>query len=149
MQLILLEKIRNLGELGDQVNVKAGYGRNFLIPQHKAVVATAENKALFEARRIELEKAQADAMGRAQARAKSMAGATVQIVSKAGDEGKLFGSVGTTEIAEAMTAAGFELARSEVQLPNGPFKTIGDHEVTVSLHSEVNVRIIVSVIGEA
>lgn len=149
MQLILLEKIRNLGELGDQVNVKAGYGRNYLIPQHKAVVATAENKALFESRRIEFEKAQADALGRAQARAQAMAGATVQIASKAGEEGKLFGSVGTAEIAEAMTAAGFELVRSEVQLPNGPLKTVGDHEVAVSLHSEVNIRIIVSVVGEA
>ncbi len=149
MQVILLEKIRNLGDLGDQVNVKPGYGRNYLIPQHKAVVATPEKKALFEAQRVELEKTQMDALVRAQARAQAMAGATVQIVSKASEEGKLFGSVGTADIAEAMTAAGFELTRSEIQLPNGPLKTIGDHEVTVSLHSEVNVRIIVSVVGEA
>ena len=149
MQLILLEKIRNLGELGDQVNVKSGYGRNYLIPQRKAVVATAENKALFEARRREFEKAQADSLGSAQARAQAMAGATVQIVSKAGDEGKLFGSVGTADIASAMTAAGFELSRAEVQLPNGPLKTLGDHEVSVVLHPEVTIHIIVSVVGQA
>ena len=149
MQVILLEKIRNLGELGDQVNVKSGYGRNYLIPQRKAVVATAENKALFNARRAELEKTQADALVRARSRAQTIAGATVQIVSKASEEGKLFGSVGTADIADAMTAAGFELARSEVLLPNGPLKNIGDHEVSVLLHSEMTVHIIVSVIGEA
>jgi len=149
MQVILLEKIRNLGELGDQVNVKPGYGRNYLIPQRKAVIATAENKAVFEAQRAEFEKTHANALNRAQARGQAMTGATVQIVSKASDEGKLFGSVGTADIAESMTAAGFELARSEVNLPNGALKTIGDHEVTVSLHSEVSVKIIVSVIGEA
>ncbi len=149
MQVILLEKIRNLGELGDEVNVKHGYGRNYLIPQRKAVVATAENKALFEARRREYELAQADALGRAQARAQVLAGATVQIVSKAGDEGKLFGSVGTADIAQAMTSAGFELSRAEVQLPDGPLKTVGDHEVGVVLHPEVSVRIIVSVVGQA
>ncbi|MDA8362716.1 MAG: 50S ribosomal protein L9, partial [Gammaproteobacteria bacterium] len=117
--------------------------------QRKAVVATAENKALFEARRREFEKAQADSLGSAQARAQAMAGATVQIVSKAGDEGKLFGSVGTADIASAMTAAGFELSRAEVQLPNGPLKTLGDHEVSVVLHPEVTIHIIVSVVGQA
>lgn len=149
MQVILLEKIRNLGNLGDQVNVRPGFGRNYLIPQHKAVIATPENKAMFDARRAELEKSQTDALGRAQARAQAMAGATVQIVSKASEEGKLFGSVGTADIANAMTAAGFELSRSEVNLPNGPLKTIGDHEVSVTLHSEVDAKIIVSVVGEA
>lgn len=149
MQVILLEKIRNLGDLGDQVNVKPGFGRNYLIPHRKAVAATEENKALFNARRAELEKAQADALVRARSRAQTMAGATVQIVSKASEEGKLFGSVGTADIADAMTAAGFELARSEVLLPNGPLKNLGDHEVSVLLHSEMTVHIIVSVIGEA
>ncbi len=149
MQVILLEKIRNLGDLGDQVNVKPGFGRNYLIPHRKAVAATEENKALFNARRAELEKAQADALVRARSRAQTIAGATVQIVSKASEEGKLFGSVGTADIADAMTAAGFELARSEVLLPNGPLKNLGDHEVSVLLHSEMTVHIIVSVIGEA
>ncbi len=149
MQVILLEKIRNLGDLGDQVNVKPGFGRNYLIPHRKAVAATEENKALFNARRAELEKTQADALVRARSRAQTMAGATVQIVSKASEEGKLFGSVGTADIADAMTAAGFELARSEVLLPNGPLKNLGDHEVSVLLHSEMTVHIIVSVIGEA
>ncbi len=149
MQVILLEKIRNLGDLGDQVNVKPGFGRNYLIPHRKAVAATEENKALFNARRAELEKTQADALVRARSRAQTIAGATVQIVSKASEEGKLFGSVGTADIADAMTAAGFELARSEVLLPNGPLKNIGDHEVSVLLHSEMTVHIIVSVIGEA
>ena len=149
MQVILLEKIRNLGDLGDQVNVKPGFGRNYLIPHRKAVAATEENKALFNARRAELEKTQADALVRARSRAQTIAGATVQIVSKASEDGKLFGSVGTADIADAMTAAGFELARSEVLLPNGPLKNIGDHEVSVLLHSEMTVHIIVSVIGEA
>ncbi len=149
MEVILLEKIRNLGELGDQVDVKPGYGRNYLIPHHKAVIATKANKAEFEARRAELEKAQLDALGVAQSRAQTLGGATVQIVSKASDEGKLFGSVGALDISEAMTAAGFELKRSEVLLPNGPLKNIGDHDVMVALHPEVNIKIIVSVIGES
>ncbi|MHB8454997.1 MAG: 50S ribosomal protein L9 [Acidiferrobacterales bacterium] len=149
MEVILLEKIRNLGELGDQVIVKPGYGRNYLIPHHKAVIATKANKAEFEARRAELEKAQLDAIGIAQVRSQTLGGATVQIVSKASDEGKLFGSVSATDISEAMTAAGFELKRSEVLLPNGPLKNIGDHDVMVALHPEVNVKIIVSVIGES
>ncbi|MDA8362018.1 MAG: 50S ribosomal protein L9 [Gammaproteobacteria bacterium] len=149
MQIILLEKIRNLGDLGDEVAVKPGFGRNFLIPRGKAVRATPENKAQFEARRAELERQQQDALKRAWARGEQVAGATVQIVRKAGDEGKLFGSVGTSDIAEALVAAGFEIAKSEIQLPNGPLKEIGDHELQVSLHSEVSVTIIVSVVGES
>ncbi len=149
MQIILLEKIRNLGDLGDEVAVKPGFGRNFLIPRGKAVRATPENKAQFEARRAELERQQQDALKRARARGEQVAGATVQIVRKAGDEGKLFGSVGTSDIAEALVAAGFEIAKSEIQLPNGPLKEIGDHELQVSLHSEVSVTIIVSVVGES
>jgi len=149
MQVILLEKIRNLGELGDQVNVKRGYGRNYLIPHGKAAVANAKNKAELEARRAVLEKAQIEAFANAKERAEKMAGATVQIVRKVGEEGKLFGSVGTHDIAEAMIAAGFPLERAEIHLPEGPIKTVGDHEVPVSLHAEVNFKIIVSVIGES
>lgn len=149
MDVILLEKVRNLGNLGDQVKVRAGYGRNFLIPNGKAVIANEKNKAAFETRRAELEKAQAESLAQAQARAEKMAGATVQIVSKAGEEGKLFGSIGTADIAEAMTQAGFPLERSEIHLPTGPLKHIGDFEIPVSLHTEVNFKIIVSVIAEA
>lgn len=149
MEVILLEKVRNLGNLGDQVKVRSGYGRNYLIPHGKAVIANAENKAKFEAKRAELEKLHADALGKAQARAQSMAGVTVQIVAKAGEEGKLFGSIGTGDIAEAMTSMGFPLQRAEIHLPQGPLKVIGDHSVEVSLHTEVNIHIIVSIVAEA
>ncbi|MDA8389687.1 MAG: 50S ribosomal protein L9 [Gammaproteobacteria bacterium] len=149
MQIILLEKVRNLGDLGDEVSVKPGFGRNFLIPRGKAVRATPENKAKFEAQRAELERQQQEALNQARARAEQVAGATVQIVRKAGDEGKLFGSVGTADIASAVAAAGFQVAKSEIQLPNGPLKEIGDHELHVSLHPEVSVNIIVSVVGES
>lgn len=149
MQVILLEKIRNLGDLGDVVNVKAGYGRNFLLPHGKAVTATKQNKELFEARRAELERAQADALGRAQARAEQLNGVAVKIARKAGEEGKLFGSVGTADIAEAATAAGFTLAKSEVQLSRGPLKELGDHEIVIGLHPEVQCKITVSVVAEA
>ena len=148
MDVILLEKVRNLGNLGDQVKVRSGYGRNFLIPQGKAVIANAKNKATFEARRAELEKSQAEHLVAAQARAEKMSGATVQIVAKAGEEGKLFGSIGTADIAEAMTQNGFKLERSEIHLPTGPIKQIGDFEIPVSLHTEVNFKIHVSVVAE-
>lgn len=148
MDIILLEKIRNLGDLGDQVTVRPGYGRNYLIPKGKAVRATAENKAIFEKRRAELEKAQAESLGAARARGEKMAGYTVQIERKAGEEGRLFGSVGTGDIAEAMTAAGFEVSKAEVLLPMGALKEMGDHEVTVALHPEVSVKITVSVVAE-
>ena len=148
MNVILLEKIRNLGDLGQEVKVKPGYARNYLVPYGKAVAANEENRSKFEARRAELEKTQADALSAAQARAEKMDGATVQIAAKAGDEGKLFGSVGAKEIADALTAAGFEAERSEVLLPEGPIKEVGDQEVTLSLHPEVNARIIVSVVTE-
>lgn len=149
MDVILLEKIRHLGELGDQVTVRPGYGRNFLIPSGKAVRATAENKARFEAQRAELEKAQAESVAGARARAERLTGATLQIARKAGEEGKIFGSVGTGDIAEAATAAGFELAKSEIHLSQGPLKEIGDHEIAISLHPEVHTKIIVSVVAEA
>ncbi len=148
MEVILLEKVRNLGKLGEQVKVKSGFARNYLIPYGKAVTANAENRAKFEARRAELEKAQLDALGKAQARAEKMTGFTVQVVRKMSEEGKLFGSVGIRDICDAMEKAGFELARSEIHLDRGPLKEIGDHEISVSLHPEVHFKLIVSVIGE-
>lgn len=148
MEVILLEKVRNLGGLGDQVKVKPGYARNYLIPYGKAVPATAENRAKFEAQRAELEKLQKDALESAQGRAERLRGLTLQITRKVSEEGKLFGSVSVRDICEAALAAGFELERSEVHLPAGPIKEIGDHEVAVSLHPEVNFTITVSVVGE-
>lgn len=148
MEVILLEKVRNLGNLGDTVKVRAGFGRNYLIPHGKAVIANDKNKASFEARRAELEKHAIDELTKAQARAEKMQGATVQIVAKAGEEGKLFGSIGTADIAEAMTQNGFPLERAEIHLPTGPIKQIGDFEIPVSLHTEVNFKIHVSVVAE-
>ncbi len=148
MEVILLEKVRNLGAIGDQVKVKSGFARNFLIPYGKAVSASAENRAKFEARRAEIEKAATAALAQAQGRAVKMSGATVQVVRKIGEEGKLFGSVGIKDICDAMHEAGYELAKSEVHLDRGPIKDVGDHEVAVSLHPEVNLKIIVSVVGE-
>ena len=148
MEIILLEKVRNLGGLGDQVNVKSGFARNYLIPYGKAVTANEANRAKFEAQRAVLEAAQADAMGKAQARATKMNGFTVQIVRKVSEEGKLFGSVGIRDICDAMAQAGFELNKSEVHLASGPLKDVGDHDVSVSLHPEVSCKIIVSVVGE-
>lgn len=148
MEVILLEKVRNLGNLGDQVRVKSGFARNYLIPYGKAVTANDANRAKFEAQRAELEKAQADALGKAQARAEKMTGFTVQVVRKMSEEGKLFGSVGVRDICEAMEQAGFQLVRSEVHLDRGALKDVGDHEISISLHPEVNFKIIVSVVGE-
>lgn len=148
MNVILLEKVRNLGDLGQEVKVKSGYARNYLLPYGKAVAANAGNREKFEGRRAELEKAQADTLGGAQARGEKLDGATVQILVKAGEEGKLFGSVGAREIVDALVAAGFEAERSEVQLPEGPLKEVGDHEVILSLHPEVSVKIIVSIVAE-
>src|SRR3989304_4029285 len=130
MEVILLEKVRNLGAIGDQVKVKSGFARNFLIPYGKAVSANAENRAKFEARRAELEKTATDALTKAQARGEKMRGATVQVVCKISEEGKLFGSVGIKDICDAMHAAGYELAKSEVHLDRGPIKEVGDHEVS-------------------
>jgi large subunit ribosomal protein L9 len=148
MEVILLEKVRNLGAIGDQVKVKSGFARNFLIPYGKAVSASAENRAKFEARRAEIEKAATAALAQAQGRAVKMSGVTVQVVRKIGEEGKLFGSVGIKDICDAMHEAGYEIAKSEVHLDRGPIKDVGDHEVAVSLHPEVNLKIIVSVVGE-
>ena len=148
MEVILLEKIQKLGDLGQQVRVKPGYGRNYLIPNGKAVPATPDNVAKFEARRAELEKAQADALASAEARAKGMQELTVNVKKKAGAEGKLFGSVGTVDIADAVTATGEELHKHEVILAEGPLRMVGEHEVAIHLHADVNFNIKVVVEAE-
>jgi len=148
MQVILLEKVTNLGTLGDIVKVKDGYGRNFLIPQGKAKRATEANKAEFAAKRAELEKKQAEILAAAQARAEKLAGYLLQVAQKAGVDGRLFGSVTNHDIAEALNAQGFEVSKAEIRMPNGPLKVIGDHPVSVALHSDVVVDITVSVLGE-
>jgi large subunit ribosomal protein L9 len=147
MDVILLEKVGGLGNLGDKVKVKGGFGRNFLIPYGKAVSATPANVAHFEARRAELEASASERLAAAQARAEKLTGLKVTIRGNSGDEGKLFGSVGTRDIAEAVTsAAGIEVGKSEVRMPNGVIRNIGDFEVDVQLHSDVTVTIAVSVV---
>lgn len=148
MEVILLEKIKNLGALGAKVKVKPGYGRNFLIPQGKAVPATEKNVAEFEARRAELERTAAEAHAAAEARAAALAELTVVVAAKAGDEGKLFGSVGTRDIAEAITAAGQAVDKAEVRLPNGAIRSTGDYDVALQLHSDVFATVKVTVVGE-
>ncbi|MDR2241588.1 MAG: 50S ribosomal protein L9 [Providencia alcalifaciens] len=149
MQVILLDKVANLGSLGDQVNVKSGYARNFLVPQGKAVPATKKNVEFFEARRAELEAKLADVLAAAQARAAAVTAlGSVTLASKAGDEGKLFGSIGTRDIADAVTAAGVKIAKSEVRLPNGVLRTTGDHEVHFQLHSDVFAELNVIIVAE-
>ena len=149
MQIILLEKVANLGSLGDIVKVKDGFGRNFLIPQGKAKRATESNKAEFAARRAELEKQQADILTAATARGTKLAGYVLKVTQKAGVDGRLFGSVTNSDIAEGLVAGGFEVVKSEVRMPNGPLKTIGDHAVSVALHHDIVVDITVTVVGEA
>ena len=149
MQVILLDKVANIGSLGDQVNVKSGYARNFLVPQGKAVPATKKNVEFFEARRAELEAKLADVLAAAQARAAAITAlGSVTLASKAGDEGKLFGSIGTRDIADAITAAGVKVAKSEVRLPNGVLRTTGDHEVHFQLHSDVFAELNVIIVAE-
>ncbi|NOE53715.1 50S ribosomal protein L9 [Vibrio cholerae] len=149
MQVILLDKIGNLGSLGDTVNVKSGYARNFLIPQGKAVMATKANVAMFESRRAELEAKVAEQLAAAQTRADQVnALEAVVIASKAGDEGKLFGSIGTRDIADAITAAGVKVSKSEVRLPEGALRNVGSYEVSVQLHSEVFATAKVQVVAE-
>lgn len=148
MEVILLEKVGKLGSLGDKVAVKAGYGRNFLIPLGKAVPANNANIAEFETRRAELEKAAAEKLAASNARAEQLNDKEVTIVSKAGDEGKLFGSIGVRDIADAVTAAGIEIAKSEVRLPEGSIRTVGEFEVTVQLHSEVKATVKLIVVAE-
>ncbi|KUJ72146.1 50S ribosomal protein L9 [Thiomicrospira sp. WB1] len=145
MNVILLEKIQNLGGLGDQVAVKAGYARNFLIPQGKAKPATKENVAEFEARRAELEKQAAEVLAAAQSTYEQMNGTVVTIEMVAGDEGKLFGSVGTADIADALNKAGFEVERKQIRMPEGPVRFVGTFEFDVDLHSDVVASITVDV----
>jgi len=148
MNVILLEKVGKLGGLGDQVSVKAGYGRNFLIPFGKAVPATKDNIASFEVRRAELEKAAAAKLAEAKARAAQLQPLKVSIAANAGDEGKLFGSIGTNDIAEAITAAGVAVSKSEVRLPNGALREIGEFEVNIQLHSDVTQAITVIIVAQ-
>ena len=148
MDVILLEKVANLGNLGDRVAVRSGYARNFLLPKGKATLATAANVTRFEARRAELEKAANEQLGAAQDRKTKLEGFRLLISAKAGSEGKLFGSIGTSDIAEAATAAGQALQRSEVRLPNGPLRTVGEHVVMVHLHTDVNVDLAITISAE-
>lgn len=149
MEVILLENIGNLGELGDKVDVKAGFGRNYLIPQGKAVPATESNIAEFEARRAELEAAAARALAEAEARAEKInALGLITIAANAGEEGKLFGSVGTRDIADAVTAAGCEVDKAEVRLPEGPLRDLGEYEIAIQVHGDIIASVAVAVIPE-
>ena len=148
MQVILLEKVGNLGNLGDVVKVKDGYGRNFLIPHGKAKRATETNMAEFETKRAELEKQQAALLTAAQKRVKDLEGYKLEILQKSGVDGKLFGSVSNIDIAEALDKAGLKVVKAEIRMPDGPLKTIGDHSITIALHHDVTTEIVVTVIGE-
>jgi large subunit ribosomal protein L9 len=148
MEIILLQKVANLGNIGDRVKVKSGYGRNFLLPQGKATLATADNIAKFEARRAELEAAAGQELSKAQARAKKLEGFKLSLTAKAGGEGKLFGSVGTSDIAEATRKAGYDVERSEVRLPHGPIRQAGEHIVQLHLHTDVTVDLPVTIVAE-
>ncbi len=149
MEIILLQKVDNLGDLGEKVNVKSGYGRNFLIPSGIAVPATEENVKIFEERRAELEKDAADKLKVAEVRKTQLDGLAVSISCKAGDEGRLFGSVGTADIAKAVTDTGIELAKKEVLLPNGPFRVTGEYEVELHLHADINASVKLTILPEA
>ena len=149
MQVILMEKLANLGDLGEVVKVKDGYARNYLIPHGKAKRATDANIKAFEARRVELEKAQADALGRAQERGAKLEGLTVQVVQKAGVDGRLFGSVTNYDIVEALAKQGHEVERSQVRMPDGPLKQVGDYRLQLALHPDVIVATNVAVLGES
>ena len=149
MEVILLENIGNLGTLGDKVDVKRGYGRNFLIPQGKAVPATEDNVAKFEARRAELEAAAAETLSNAEARSEALAAlGAVEIAATAGEEGKLFGSVGTRDIADALIAAGCEVDKSEVRLPEGVIRELGEFEIMIQVHPEVSTSVANRIIAE-
>jgi large subunit ribosomal protein L9 len=148
MQVILMEKVTNLGNLGDVVKVKDGYARNFLIPGGHAKRATKANVEAFEVQRAELEKNQADRLAAAQARAEKLEGLMIQITQRAGVDGRLFGSVGNSDIAQALTAQGIAVTRAEVRMPTGHFKAVGDYDVSLVLHPDVTVGIKVSVLGE-
>ena len=149
MQVILMDKVANLGNLGDIVKVKDGFARNFLITQRKAKRATDANRAEFEARRVELEKVAAERLAQAQAAAGKLDGLMLQITEKAGVDGRLFGSVTNFNISDALVKQGFEIERSQIRMPAGPIKMVGDNDIAVQLHSDVVVTIKVSVLGEA
>jgi large subunit ribosomal protein L9 len=148
MQVILMEKIHNLGQLGEVVKVKQGFARNFLIPQGKAKRATPENIAEFEKRRTDLEAGQAKALAEATDRAAKLDGLMIQVTQKAGVDGRLFGSVTNYDIAEALKAQGHDVSKSMIRLPNGPLKQVGDHSIVIDLHADVTAKITVSVLGE-
>ena len=148
MDIILLQKVANLGNIGDRVKVKSGYGRNFLLPKGKATLATPENIAKFEARRAEFEKTARAELEGAQSRAKKLEGFKLTLTAKAGGEGKLFGSIGTSDIADGVKKAGHDVERSEVRLPNGPIRLAGEHTVQLHLHTDVTVDLPVVIVGE-
>ena len=148
MQIILLDKVVNLGTLGEVVKVKDGYARNFLIPSGRARRATTANKAEFEAKRVELEKAAAAKLAESQAQGAKLGGTTIKLTQKAGVDGRLFGSVTNADIAQEVTKQGFAVSKSQIRLPNGAIKTVGDHLVNVALHTDVVVDITVTVYGE-
>jgi len=148
MEVILLEKVQNLGSLGDKVSVKSGYGRNYLIPSKMAVAATPENVARFEEKRAELEAAQEDALGKAQRRAEQLNELSVTIASNAGSEGKLFGSVGTADIAAVITESGVEVEKKEIRLPTGALREVGEYDVEIHLHPDVNQTVNIVIVAE-
>jgi large subunit ribosomal protein L9 len=148
MEVILLQKVANLGGIGERVKVRPGFARNFLLPQGKATMATPANIAKFEARRAELERVAQDELQVAQQRAEKMHELKLHLTAKAGTEGKLFGSIGTADIAEACVAAGVEVARSEVRLPTGPIRVVGEHVINLHLHTDVNVAVPVTIVAE-
>jgi large subunit ribosomal protein L9 len=148
MEVILLQKVANLGNIGDRVKVRSGFGRNFLLPQGKATLATADNIARFEARRAELERLAREQLSSAEERAAAMKDFKLTIRAKAGTEGKLFGSIGTSDIAEACTREGFKVERSEVRLPTGPLRMVGEHAVALHLHADIDVPLHVTIVAE-
>lgn len=148
MEIILMDKVANLGNLGDVVKVKDGYARNYLIPQGMAKRATAANRAAFEERKAELERLAAEKLTAAQARAEKLEGFSLTMAQKAGVDGRLFGSVGGADISEALQSQGFEVAKAEVRLPDGPFKAVGEYEVSLGLHTDVSATIKVVVVAE-
>jgi large subunit ribosomal protein L9 len=148
MEVILLQKVANLGNIGDRVKVRSGFGRNFLLPQGKATLATPDNIARFEARRAELERVAREHLSSAEERSAAMKDFKLTIHAKAGTEGKLFGSIGTSDIAEELTRAGFQVERSEVRLPHGPLRMVGEHTVNLHLHADVDVPVQVTIVAE-
>jgi len=148
MEVILLQKVANLGNIGDRVKVRSGFGRNFLLPQGKATLATPENIARFEARRSELERLAREHLSSAEERAAALRDFKLTIPAKAGTEGKLFGSIGTSDIAEACNRAGLRIERSEVRLPHGPLRMLGEHAVSLHLHADIDVPLPVTIVPE-